>query len=186
MEQEATILVVDDDESSRHLYREVFRNAGFHVLTASDGLEGLDIAIRERPDIIFTGIVMPRMDAFEMMRNLQKNVKTSTIPVIIFSHLGREEDKRKAQELGAKDFIVRSIITPQQVVERVKAYLGRKSYYYLAFDPAALDAAKLGETFNFPPYFECSDGKRMVIKLIPLNEEKGKQIFRAEIVCPEK
>lgn len=184
-ELKKTILIIDDDEEARRFYREVFSAQGFTALVARDGLEGLDIAIREKPDIIFTGIIMPRMDGFELIKNLKNNVATDNIPVVMFSHLGREEDKRKAHELGVRDFIVRSLVTPNEVVERVMALLGSKNVYYLDFDPASRDAAKLSKDFNFAPYFECKNGKRMVLKLIPLGRDQDHMAFKAYFVCQD-
>jgi CheY-like chemotaxis protein len=178
-----TILVVDDDIAARRLYREVFQNEGYNVLTAQDGLEGLDLAIREAPDLVFTGIIMPRMDGFELIRSLRKNAATSHIPVVMYSHLGREQDKRKAQDLGVKDFVVRSVVTPKEVVDRVKVYLGDSQGYLLEFDATAQDAAKLARDFDFPAYFECSGGKRMVLKLKPLHKQKDKWTFMATFEC---
>lgn len=182
-EEPKTILIVDDDVSSRRFYREIFQNENFAVLTARDGLEGLDIAIRERPDLIFTGIIMPRMDGFELIRALRKNAATSNIPVVMYSHLGREEDKRKAQELGVKDFVVRSVVTPKEVVDRIRVYLGEAKVYRLAFDPSTQDAAKLARDFNFPPYFECENGKRMLLKLRPLDQTGDEVKFIATFEC---
>lgn len=84
------ILLVDDDEMIRGIYSEVFRNNGFEVEEARDGLEGLEKARSIIPDIIFTGIIMPKMEGFDLMEALKKNVATSQIPVFISSHLGRE------------------------------------------------------------------------------------------------
>lgn len=181
-----TILIIDDDEEARRFYREVFSAKGFTALVGKDGLEGLDIAIRERPDIIFTGIVMPRMDGFELIRNLKSNVVTNNIPVVMFSHLGREEDKRKAHDLGVRDFIVRSLVTPNEVIERVMAILGSKNVYYLDFDPASRDAAKLSRDLGFAPYFECKNGKRMILKIVPFGNEEGIKSFKAYFICPEE
>lgn len=176
------ILVVDDDEDIRHFYREIFRKAGFHVLAAQDGLEGLDVAMRERPDLIFTGIIMPRMDGFELINNLRQNVATASIPVMMFSHLGREDDKRRAQELGVRDFIVRSIVPPHEIVERIQNILGGQGSYFLSFDPAAQDAARLAKEFNFPPYFEGAQHQRYALELQPFGYEGDTPIFRAKFV----
>lgn len=178
------ILIVDDDEESRHFYREVFKKAGFSVLTAKDGLEGLDVAMRERPDLIFTGIIMPRMDGFELIKNLRANVATALIPVVMFSHLGREDDKRRAQELGVRDFIVRSIAPPKDIVERVKSILGTHTAYRLTFDPTAGDAARLAKDFQFPPYFEDEQHRRLELVLEPFGFEDETMIFRAKFVKP--
>ncbi len=178
------ILVVDDDEDSRHFYREVFKKANFSVLTAKDGLDGLDAAMRERPDLIFTGIIMPRMDGFELIKNMRSNVATALIPVVMFSHLGREEDKRRAQELGVRDFIVRSIIPPKEIVDRVKTILGTHNAYRLSFDATAGDAARLAKDFQFPPYFEDDNHRRMELVLEPFRFEGDQRIFKCKFIRP--
>src|SRR3989338_5569975 len=184
-DHQKTVLVVDDDESSRHLYLEVFKKAGYLALAAKDGLEALDLASREKPDVIFTGIIMPRMDGFEMMRNLRKNINTSKIPVFVYSHLGREDDKRLAQELGAKDFIVRSVVSPQQVLDRVKLFMGNRQEYEITFDASDGDAARLARDFNFKPFFECKNGKRMKLYVTAEGFERTTPLFKAEFRCDE-
>jgi len=85
------ILIVDDDVMTREMYVNVFKQSGYEVFEAGDGVDGLDVASRELPDVIFTGIIMPRMSGFELMEALRKAVATSKIPVVISSHIGREE-----------------------------------------------------------------------------------------------
>lgn len=65
-----SILIIDDDDYLRRLYVEVFRQAGFQVIDAKDGAEGLAMTHLHKPDIIFTGIMMPNLTGFEMMRKL--------------------------------------------------------------------------------------------------------------------
>ena len=117
-----TILVADDDTVQRDLYREVFKSNGYRVLAVGDGLEALDKALKDKPDLIFTGIIMPRMDGFELVRNLRNNVATSQIPVIMFSHLGRAEDREKAQSLHV-EFLVKGFDSPSHILGRVKELL---------------------------------------------------------------
>src|SRR3989344_7918655 len=107
------ILVVDDDFQSREVYLELFRSKGYEVIPADDGLEGLELALKSRPDLVFTGIIMPRMDGFEFIRNLRVNITTAKVPVIMFSHLGREEDRQKAKSLAGVEFMVKGIDGPK-------------------------------------------------------------------------
>ena len=182
-EEKIKILVVDDDLESREMYKEVLQKANFTVLEGSDGVEGLDLATRNLPDVIFTGIIMPRMDGFSMMEELKKNVTTSRIPVIIFSHMGREEDQRKANLLGAKDFIVRDLVTPVQVVERIKSIFVKSGSYQIEFNPYSLDAQKLAKDLNLSDDFqcmECDEKMIMNLKLIDVREKK----FEVKFVCP--
>jgi len=177
------ILIVDDDTDIREIYAEVFRKAGFNVTEANDGLEGLDKASKEIPDVIFTGIIMPRMDGFTMMDALKKNVATSKIPVVISSHMGREEDRKKAEKLGAKDFIVRGATSPNQTVERIKV-LFMEGSYFMEFDPYNLDAAKLAHDLNVSKGFQCMEcNERLVLKIHFDNPKEG--LFNARFVCPK-
>ncbi len=176
------ILIVDDDQPTRGMYAEVFKNAGFNVVEANDGVSGLDIATRENPDVIFTGIVMPRMDGFSLMEELKKNVSTVNIPVVISSHLGRENDRQKANVLGAKDFIVRDVTSPREVVERVKAiFLGGE--YKLDFDAYNLDAQKMSHDLGLNSNFQCLEcGQKMVLRL--KRSENKLHKFEANLICP--
>lgn len=180
------ILIVDDDEGSVRLLRSSFQEAGFEVITAFDGVEGLDLATKHLPDVIITGIVMPRMSGFEMMRDLQNNVATAKIPVLVYSHLGREDDRVQAERLGARDFLVRGMVTPHEMIERAKRVISRGKEYYIEFDPQEGDAAILRDAFNFKSYFECPDGSRMKLKLEPTAGTGAEAVFRATFVCKGK
>ncbi len=117
------ILVADDDFEQRDLYVELFREKGYDVIPANDGLEALDKALKEKPDLIFTGIVMPRMDGFELIRNLRTNVVTARTPVIMFSHLGREDDRAKAVGLSGVEFMVKGYDGPPKILQKVQHLL---------------------------------------------------------------
>jgi len=178
------VLLVDDDEMIRGMYATVFRNEDFEVSEARDGSEGLNKAIKENPDIVFTGIVMPTMDGFQLMEMLSKNVVTSKIPVFISSHLGREEDQRKAKELGAKDFFVRGMYTPNEVVSKIKAMLDASSEYRLKFDPKELDAQNLFIDMHIDKEAKCQKCGKELILLLRANGA-NKQEFQASFICPE-
>lgn len=117
------ILVVDDDFGQRDLYAELFRRRGFDVLIGADGLQGLEIALKDKPDLVFTGIIMPRMDGFELVRNLRNNVATVLVPVIMFSHLGREEDKEKAEKLKDVHFMVKGYDDLKDILAKAEELL---------------------------------------------------------------
>lgn len=178
------ILIVDDDDMTREMYVEVFKKAGFYeVFEAKDGLEGLDLATKQLPDIVFTGIVMPRMDGFTMIENLRKTVMTANIPFVISSHMGREEDQKRANQLGAKDFIMRNMTPPLKVVERISALFVREGgEYKLNFNALALDAQRLAKDLSMNADFKCLDcGEKMVLNL-KLQDAK-ERVFEARFIC---
>ena len=122
----SNILIVDDDNYLRSLYGEVFREAGFSVSEARDGAEGLDLARSQKPELIFTGIMMPNLNGFELMGKLRENPETASIPVMISSHLGRDSDRQQAEKLGAKAFVIKGFVSPKQVVNLALSILGGK------------------------------------------------------------
>ena len=176
-EKRKKILLVEDDENTRVMYAEVFKQRGFEVIEAVDGLEGLDKAIKEKPDVIFTGIVMPKMDGFMMFDALKKNVATSQIPVAISSHMGREEDQKKAMEMGAKDFIPRDFNTPIQVAERIRAIISG-DLYNLRIQVSDLDARKLLADLKIGENMRCTkcEGE------LALSITRGQEL-KAKFVC---
>ena len=177
------ILIVDDDLELKLLYAEIFRNASFEVILANDGVEGLDKASKELPEVIFTGIVMPRMDGFSMIESLRKTVMTSNIPIVISSHMGREEDKARASELGVKDFIIRGTTTPVEVLDRIKALLTVSSdEFVLEIDASSPGALEIAKKLNFQENFKCSAcGEKIIIKLKLINPQES--LFEARLNC---
>ncbi len=138
-----TILVVDDDAFLRDLYASRFVQDGFEVRTAPDGEAALEAITRAVPDAIFTGIKMPRLDGFMLMRTLQENPRTKNIPVFISSHQGRPADAKEAEALGAKGFFIRYLTTPQEVALKIRNFFEGRQSYLVAVDPRRYDAPKL-------------------------------------------
>jgi DNA-binding response OmpR family regulator len=165
------LLIVDDDADTRDLYADVFRAAEFDVREAEDGLEGLEMVNQIVPDVIITGIIMPRMDGFQFFEALKKNVATASVPVAFLSHLGREEDERRAKEIGAEDFIVRSLVSPIEAVKRIRALVA-SSEFTVAIDRTAYDSASLADALGIPANYEGEDGRHFVLKLKLRNAER--------------
>jgi len=169
------ILIVDDDNYLRGVYASVFKEAGFAVIDGKDGVEGLALAKQYKPDVIFTGIMMPNMTGFEMMQRLKEDPNTAAIPVMISSHLGREADHVEAEKLGAKAFVVRGLVSPRQVVTLVLKLLDTKVFeetFQVVVDPEQLDAPKLQKYLHVP-------SRPLVFELTPgLSGESGGFIAR--------
>lgn len=174
------ILLVDDDVDTRTMYAEVFRMAGFDVREANDGLEGLEMANQIVPNVVLCGIIMPRMDGFQFMEGLKKNVAMEGVPVAFISHLGRKEDEMKARELGVKDFIVRDMTTPTEVVTRIKALLA-SSDFAISFDIHSAEAGRLFDALGMDGTLPCMGGTHPVLRL--RLRDKERRIFEAELTC---
>lgn len=176
------ILIVDDDDAVRETYVQIFKQKKAEVISAKDGVDGLDLATKETPDVILTGIIMPRMDGFQLIKALRENIQTATIPVAILSHLGREEDRKKAEELGITDFIVQGSVTPLELVDKMKSLTHAGGSFKLSFDPYAWDAPNLaktleGKSLNCP---KCQE--KLIMEMTAKSEGRG---FDGILKCPK-
>lgn len=117
-----SILVVEDSTTVSTVIQVALSREGFNVLIAHDGLEGLKLAVSERPRVIITDSVMPKMDGFGLLRAIKANPMTSEIPVIMLTSKASTEDEQKALEFGFIDFIPKPV-QPMRIVSRVKRVL---------------------------------------------------------------
>lgn len=125
MSKTRKILIVEDDQTISIMYKAKFETEGFSVLSASTGVDGLNIAKKEKPSIIMLDIVLPQMDGFSVLKKLKAGKETKKIPVIMLTNLGTEEDVKKGKELGADDYLVKASLTPTQVSNKVKSYIDK-------------------------------------------------------------
>ncbi len=114
------ILLVEDEKTLSEMYKTKFERENFQVLTADNGTPVLELAKKEKPDAILLDIILPKMDGFTVLKQLKSDPKTKSIPVLMLTNLGQEEDIKKGKSLGAKDYIVKANFTPSQVVEKVR------------------------------------------------------------------
>ncbi len=121
-EKTKKILVVDDEDSVREIYRHEFLNNGYTVVVAQDGEEGLLKAGEERPDMMLLDIMLPKMSGIEVLRALKENELTKKIPVLLLTNLGEETIIKEGFELGADGYLLKVSYTPSQVVDEVKKF----------------------------------------------------------------
>ncbi len=122
------ILVVDDEQSIITLLKYNLEQAGFIVLTAMDGVEGMNIAISEKPDLIVLDLMLPKLDGIEVCKQLrQQRVLT---PILMLTAKDDEFDKVLGLELGADDYMTKPF-SPREVIARVKAIF-RRTQLFLA------------------------------------------------------
>jgi CheY-like chemotaxis protein len=119
-----TILVVDDQELIRSAVAAALKRQGYTLLQAENGAEGLKVAVQQKPHLIISDTVMPRMDGYEMFRALQSNQQTRHIPVIALSSKAAAEEEARLLDMGYYDFIGKPI-NPVRLVARVKHALKR-------------------------------------------------------------
>lgn len=115
------ILVVDDEERMLRFIRLNLEHDGFLVVQATRGMQALEVLRQEMPDLILLDVMMPDLDGFEVLRMIRE---AYTVPVIMLTAKGEEDDRVYGLELGADDYITKPF-SPRELVSRVKAVLRR-------------------------------------------------------------
>jgi len=117
------ILFIEDESALQKTLGEALKNEGYQMISALDGEKGLQLAKQEKPDLILLDLILPKMDGFEVLKELKKDPSLKEIPVIVFTNLERMEDVGKALELGAKTYLVKANYTIKEVIEKIKQTL---------------------------------------------------------------
>ncbi|HEU5379624.1 MAG TPA: response regulator transcription factor [Ktedonobacteraceae bacterium] len=115
------ILVIEDEEGIIHLLNLYLRDAGYGVVVARDGADGLAMHARERPDLVILDIMLPALDGFEVCRRIRSWSQT---PILMLTARGDEDDRIQGLEIGADDYLVKPF-SPRELVSRVRAILRR-------------------------------------------------------------
>jgi twitching motility two-component system response regulator PilH len=102
-------MIVDDSPTDSHLLKKMLEKNGFNTLTAADACEGLEVALREKPDLILMDVVMPGLNGFEATRELTANPETAEIPVIIVTRKNQRVDRMWGLRQGARDFLSKPV-----------------------------------------------------------------------------
>jgi len=119
----ALVLIVDDSPTEVHVLSGYLSKHGFETEAAADGREGIEKARQLKPDLILMDVVMPGLNGFQATRELARDPKTASIPVVMVTTKGLETDKIWGMRQGAVDYLVKPV-TESQLVEKVRAALG--------------------------------------------------------------
>lgn len=117
------ILIIEDEEGIIHLLNLYLRDAGYDVVIARDGADGLALHACEHPDLLILDIMLPAIDGFEVCRRIRTWSKT---PILMLTARSSEDDRIQGLELGADDYLVKPF-SPRELVSRVRAILRRAS-----------------------------------------------------------
>ncbi|HCZ05805.1 MAG: two-component system, OmpR family, alkaline phosphatase synthesis response regulator PhoP [Thermotogota bacterium] len=117
------ILVVDDSEVLRKIMEFNLKRAGFEVIQATNGLEGLEVIEKEKPDLVFLDIMMPKMDGFTVLKHLKER-NMLNIPIVVVTAKGGEDDAEQATKLGATAVITKPF-SPKKLIEIATELTGR-------------------------------------------------------------
>ena len=120
----AKILLVEDDKSLREIYGVRLMAEGYEIVSAGDGEEALAMAIKERPDLIVSDVMMPKISGFDMLDILRSTSETKDVKVIMMTALSSDDQRARGEALGADRYLVKSQVGIEDVVRTVHDVLG--------------------------------------------------------------
>lgn len=123
----AKILLVEDDQSLREIYGIRLTAEGYEIVPAGDGEEALAVAVRERPDLIISDVMMPKISGFDMLDILRSTPETKDIKVIMMTALSSDDQRERGERLGADRFLVKSQVGIEDVVNAVHEVLDQNT-----------------------------------------------------------
>lgn len=121
------IMLVEDDNSLREIYSIRLTAEGYTIVSAGDGEEALAVAVRERPDLIISDVMMPKISGFDMLDILRSTPETKDIKVIMMTALSSEDQRVRGENLGADRYLVKSQVGIEDVVNTVHEVLGDRA-----------------------------------------------------------
>lgn len=123
----AKILLVEDDNNLREIYEARLQAEGYDIVSARDGEEALTVAMKERPDLIISDVMMPKISGFDMLDIIRSTEETKNVKVIMMTALSQAEDKARAEKLGADRYLVKSQVTLEDVAKVAREVLSGES-----------------------------------------------------------
>ncbi len=123
MSEHKKILIVDDSKTAVMMSQMILKNGSFQVLTAQDGLEGVEKAVSEHPDLILMDVCMPKMNGFEAVKEIRARGETSAIPIIMVTTLGEAENVEFGYETGCNDYVTKPI-NQVELVSKINDLIG--------------------------------------------------------------
>lgn len=118
------IMIVEDDASLREIYDIRIAAEGYEVISAGDGEEALAMAVREKPDLILSDVMMPKISGFDMLDILRSTPETAGIKIIIMTALSGDDQRARGERLGADRYLVKSQVSIEDVVNVIHEVLG--------------------------------------------------------------
>lgn len=121
------ILYVEDEKFFADTLKKVLVAAGYEVELAEDGEKGLMLARQWKPTLILLDLLLPKVEGFEVLKQLKADLATTAIPIVVLSNLNSEADVQRAKALGAQNFYVKALTMPNTILTMVKDVAGPAS-----------------------------------------------------------
>ncbi len=185
-----TILIIDDQEKSRSLYRALFSREGYEVLEAETGERGLELLRSTKPDVIVLDLFLPTLSGYDVLERIRADDSTKKIPIIVLSVEGEKSAIQKLLHSGVQDYLVKGFTPPKEVLSKLRAAMqkgGVKSpprSYRLHIAEGQEDARRLEQDSGLAG-LHCPQCKLpLTLELERDASRSGGTWFLAHFVCP--
>lgn len=184
------ILVVEDTELLRRMYRDRLVQDGYEVADAPDGLAALGLLRDQHFDLILLDLIMPRMGGIQVLEAVKQDPRTQSIPIVVLTNLGEEATIERAVALGAVDYLIKNETRPADVAEKVKLVLDAfvaaddKAAAFLIYPDASRgDVDSLVQHAALKRRLWCpACENELALELVPDPKRAG--WYEARFVCP--
>jgi len=123
MASKVKILLVEDDNLLVRMYQDKLESDGYEVAVSEDGEQGLKACKKDKPDLVLLDIMMPKVNGFEMLKQMKEDKGLKTIPVVLLTNLGGKDDAQRGLEMGAVAYLIKSDYTPDEIIKKIKEIL---------------------------------------------------------------
>jgi DNA-binding response OmpR family regulator len=113
------IIIAEDEPTLMGMYKLYFERAGFEVIGVENGGDCIDSAKKDNPDLVLLDIMMPKVNGWEVLKNLKNDPKAKQIPILVFSNFAQPQEIQRGLDLGADEYVVKSDLTPKEVLDKV-------------------------------------------------------------------
>ncbi len=140
----AKVMLVEDDNNLREIYEARLLAEGYEIVSAKDGEEALALAVKEKPDLIISDVMMPKISGFDMLDILRSTPETKSTKVVMMTALSQVDDKNRAEKLGADRYLVKSQVTLEDVARVTREVLEGTPAAAAASKPATIVSEPTG------------------------------------------
>lgn len=183
------ILIVDDEEILRKIYSDRLTFEGFNIDTATDGEEALLKIKSFAPNLILLDILMPKLNGIQVLEQINTDPSLKSIPVIVLSNVASDDNIKKALELGAKDYLLKTNFSPNEIISKITSLMtaqtstpGEITYKIMPRDSMG-DVIKLSQDFPFLNYYKCPNCGGNVVFSFKSGANPDAHDFVARAVC---
>ena len=191
MNEPPQILLVEDEDLIRDTYARRLAHEGYSVAEAATGREALARARQTAPHLILLDVMLPDLSGLEVLKSLRADRRFLSTPIVLFTNLSQRMDKHQAARLGATDYLVKSEVSPADVVTKVRKLLADSggtrpiASFRLLVDAEEGDAAALASLLGYPRDWRCVNcGGKLALQLYGDFSDPWSRSFRVRLRCP--